>query len=210
MNLENKIIYDISPLISPKTAVFPGDTPFQQEFLFKFAAGNNLDLSTIKTTVHIGAHTDAPSHYHSAGETIEMRDLKLYLGAAQVIEVICPRGARIRKEHLTQNITAPRVLFKTGSFPDPDTWNDDFNSLSAELVEYLAAQKVVLVGIDTPSVDPATDEKLESHNAIFKHNMAVLEGIVLTGVEPGLYDLICLPLKISGSDASPVRAVLLK
>lgn len=210
MNLENKILFDISPLISPETAVFPGDTPFQQEFLLKIEAGNNLDLSTIRTTVHIGAHTDAPSHYHASGDSIEKRELKYYLGAAQVIEVRCARGSRIRKKDLTQNINAPRVLFKTSSFPDSNRWNGDFVSLSAELVEYLASQKVILVGIDTPSIDPSVDEKLESHSAVFKHNMAVLEGIVLTAVEPGLYDLICLPLKISGSDASPVRAVLLK
>lgn len=210
MNLENKILYDISPLISPKTAVFPGDTPFEQEFLLKIEAGNNIDLSTIRTTVHIGAHTDAPNHYHGSGDSIEKRDLKYYLGAAQVIEVKCEKGSRIHKKDLTQNINAPRVLFKTGSFPDPDQWNSDFVSLSAELIEYLASQKVILVGIDTPSVDPSADEKLESHSALFKLNMAVLEGIVLTAVEPGLYDLICLPLKISGADASPVRAVLLK
>ncbi len=203
-------MYDISPLISPETAVFPGDTPFQQEFLLKIEAGKNLDLSTIKTTVHIGAHTDAPSHYQAGGDSIEKRNLNYYLGAAQVIEVKCTRGSRIQKKDVTQNINAPRVLFKTGSFPDPNRWNGDFVSLSAELVEYLASQKVILVGIDTPSIDPSVDEKLESHTAVFKHNMAVLEGIVLTGVEPGVYDLICLPLKISGSDASPVRAILLK
>lgn len=210
MNLENKILFDISPLISAKTAVFPGDTPFQQDFLLKIKNSDNLDLSTIKTTVHIGAHTDAPSHYNADGESIETRSLKYYIGAAQVIEVNCQRGSRIRVQDLTQNIKAPRVLFKTGSFPDPELWNDDFVALSSELVEYLASQKVVLVGIDTPSIDPSNDVGLESHNAVYKNNMAILEGIVLTSVEAGLYDLICLPLKISGSDASPVRAVLLK
>lgn len=210
VNLENKILFDISPTISSKTAVFPGDTPFQQDFLLKIAKGNNLDLSTIKTTVHIGAHTDAPCHYHAEGESIEKRNLKYYMGAAQVIEVHCPRGSRILPQHLTQNINASRILFKTNSFPDPDHWNNDFVALSAELVEFLARQKVVLVGIDTPSVDLAKDEFLESHKAIYKHNMAVLEGIVLKDVDSGLYDLICLPLKIAGADASPVRAVLLK
>lgn len=210
MNLENKIIYDISPTISSKTAVFPGDTPFEQDFLLRIGKGNNLDLSSIKTSVHIGAHTDAPNHYGATGETMEMRSLSYYLGAAQVIEVKLPAGSRIRPVHLTQNIKAPRVLFKTGSFPDPDRWQSNFVSLSAELVDFLAAQNVVLVGIDTPSVDLADDELLESHKAIFEHNMAILEGVVLDKIEPGLYDLISLPLKIKGSDASPVRAILLK
>ena len=210
MNLENKILYDISPLISAKSAVFPGDTPFQQEFLLKISSGSHLDLSTIKTTVHIGAHTDAPNHYSATGESIEKRDLSFYLGPAQVIEVNCPRGSRILPQHLTQDIKATRILFKTGSFPDVNQWNNDFVALSQELIEFLAAQKVVLVGIDTPSVDLADDQLLESHKTIFRFNMAILEGIVLQEVESGLYDLICLPLKIEGADASPVRAILLK
>ena len=210
MNLENKIIFDISPTISLKTAVFPGDTPFQQNFLFKIENGSNLELSSIKTTVHIGAHTDAPSHYHAGGASIDQRDLKYYLGQAQVIEVACIRGTRILPAHVTQNIKASRILFKTKSFPDPNHWNNDFVSLSAELVEFLADKKVVLIGIDTPSVDLANDEYLESHKCIYKHDMAILEGIVLKDVEPGLYDLICLPLKIAGAEASPVRAILIK
>lgn len=207
--MENKTLYDISPTISPKTAVFPGDTPFQQDYLLKIENGNNLDLSSIKTTVHIGAHTDAPRHYHAKGLSIDQRELQYYLGEAQVIEVNCKRGSRITPKHLTQDIKAKRILFKTNSYPDPEHWNDDFVALSAELIDFLAQKKVILVGIDTPSVDPANDEQLESHKCIYKNNMAILEGIVLNEVNEGLYNLICLPLKIKGADASPVRAILL-
>lgn len=203
-------IIDISPVISEKTAVFPGDTPFSADFLLKINKGHNIDLSTIKTTVHIGAHTDAPSHYHADGVTMEQRGLHYYLGPAQVIEVNLPRGARIYPKDLTQDIKAPRVLIKTSSFPDPNNWNGDFNSLSKELIDHLAHKKVILVGIDTPSVDPADDKVLESHHAIYKNDMAILEGIVLNEATNGLYDLVCLPLKIAKADASPVRAILLK
>jgi len=172
-------------------------------------AGDNLDLSDIKTTLHIGAHADAPSHYHLEGETIEQRKLSFYMGAAQVIEVQIPLGARIGLKELTVEIKAPRVLFKTNSFPNPDQWNEDFNSLSPELILHLHSLGVVLVGIDTPSVDPATDKELPSHHALFKTNMAVLEGLVLTHVPDGIYNLIALPLNIAGADASPVRAILL-
>ena len=103
---------------------------------------------------------------------------------------------------------APRVLFKTGSFPDADKWTENFCSLSPELVDRMAEQQALLVGIDTPSVDPFTSKKLEAHQRIARHNMAILEGIDLSNVEVGLYQLICLPLKIAGADASPVRAVL--
>lgn len=210
MSLEKRKIHDISPLISSKIAVFPGDTPFMEEFLLDFAKGHNIVLSSIHTTVHLGAHTDAPRHYHPQGVTMEKRSLDRYLGLAQVIEVSIGRGARLRPSHLKQEIQAPRVLFKTNTFPDPNMWNDDFASLSSELIEFLAEKKVLLVGIDTPSIDPADDKLLESHKAVFKNDMGILEGIVLKDMRPGIYELIALPLRIEGADASPVRAVLLE
>lgn len=200
---------DISPVIRPSTAIFPGDTPFKKHMNMSFKAGQHLDLSHIETTVHIGAHTDAPCHYHANGETIDKRDLSHYMGLCQVIEVNVSRGSRIRPQDLPEGIKAPRVLFKTNSFPNPDQWNDDFISLSAEMIKILAQKNVCLVGIDTPSVDPATDKSLESHKAIYENDMAILEGIILNDVKPGLYQLIALPLKIEGADASPVRAILL-
>lgn len=201
---------DISPTISPRTAVWTGDTPFTQAFLCRFDQGANLDLSTITTTVHIGAHTDAPSHYHPDGQTMEERPLDLYYGSCQIISVDVPRGERIQPEHLNGlEIKAERVLFHTRSFSDPNHFTTDFNSLSPELIDHCAARGVRLIGLDTPSVDPYSSKALESHNAIARHDMAVLEGVVLTDVPDGVYTLIALPLKIQGSDASPVRAVLL-
>lgn len=208
---KDKQIIDISPVISSDLAVFPGDTSFQEKFLFDMRKGDSLTLSQITTTVHIGAHTDAPNHYSAAGVSIEKRSLQYYLGAAQVIEVHRPRHSRIRVEDIAAtSIKAERVLFKTGSFPNPNEWNSDFVALSAEVIDYLAAKKVKLVGIDTPSIDPAADKVLESHQAVFKHDMAILEGIVLNHVDEGLYDLVSLPLRIAGADATPVRAILLK
>ena len=105
-------------------------------------------------------------------------------------------------------IVAPRVLLRTGTFPDPDAWNADFAALSPELVAWLHERGVRLVGLDTPSVDPQDDRLLESHTAIAARDMAILEGVVLDHVPPGVYTLIALPLKLAGADASPVRAVL--
>ncbi|MCB9759274.1 MAG: cyclase family protein [Alphaproteobacteria bacterium] len=201
-------LIDISPLVHPGVAVYPGDTPFSRRVLLSIAGGDNIDLSTITTTVHVGAHTDAPSHYIADGAGIDARPLERYYGRAQVISVDLPRGARVRPEHLPGPIQAPRVLFHTGSFPDPDHFNPDFVSLSPELIEVLADQGAVLVGIDTPSVDPADDKVLPSHAALARRDMAVLEGVVLDHVDDGLYTLIALPLRLAGADASPVRAVL--
>ncbi len=206
-----KQIIDISPVISPEIAVYPGDTPFREDFMLDMKKGDNLTLSSITTSVHVGAHTDAPNHYAVNGDSIEKRRLEIYLGTAQVVKVTCERNSRIRVRDIEHvKIEAPRILFKTLSFPDPNCWTDDFVSLSPELIEYLAAKNVILVGIDTPSVDPAHDKVLESHTAIFKNDMAILEGIVLDDVDEGLYQLIALPLKIAGADATPVRAILVK
>ncbi len=210
---EDREIWDISPEISSQTAVFPGDEPFRRKVILDFPKdgkdGGNLLLSNISTTVHIGAHVDAPSHYHPQGPSISECALDSYLGDCQVVSVTVPKGGRIRPSDFASiKIRARRVLFKTGSYPDPNHWNADFNSLSAELVHALADQGVVLIGIDTPSVDPAEDQALEAHTAIHERKLANLEGIVLTAVSDGIYELIALPLKIKDADASPVRAVL--
>ena len=203
-------IHDISPLISSRIAVWPGDVPFSRQVNLAIADGANIDLSAIHTTVHLGAHTDAPSHYTGKGEGIADRDLGRYLGDCQVMRVSVERGARIQPEDLTGPIVAPRVLFCTESYPDPDTFNTDFCSLSAALINGLAEAGVVLVGIDTPSIDPESSKDLPSHHAVAQHDMGILEGVVLSQVPDGVYTLIALPLRIEGADASPVRAVLVE
>jgi arylformamidase len=204
------MLIDISPTISSQTAVWPGDTPFSQRFLCRIDQGANIDLSTMQTTVHIGAHCDAPSHYRAGLDSIEKRDLSFYYGPCQIMTVNVERGQRIYPTDLQTEIIAPRVLFHTNSFPNPNHFNTDFNALSSELVAYAYDRGVRLIGLDTPSVDLFSCKALESHQAIADRDMAVLEGVVLEGVEDGLYVLMAFPLKIEGADASPVRAILLK
>ena len=206
---ETATIFDISPVISPRIAVWPGDTQFSARFLCKIAEGSNIDLSTIETTVHVGAHCDAPSHYVLPGQTIEQRDLRYYLGRCQVISVDVDRASRVQLTDINITITAPRVLLRTSSFPDPDQFNEDFAASSPELIDWLAAQGVVLIGIDTPSIDLCDSKLLPSHKAVARHDMAVLEGVVLDVVPDGVYWLSAVPLRIEGADASPVRAVLM-
>lgn len=201
-------LIDISPLISSSIAVWPGDTPFRRVVNCSQADGANLELSEITTTVHVGAHTDAPSHYTHPGEDISQRGLERYYGPCQVITVEVARGDRVLPADIPVAIRAPRVLLNTGSFPDPDNFNTDFNSLSPELIDWLGEQGVELVGLDTPSIDPFESKALESHRAVAARDMAILEGVVLSEVPDGMYTLIALPLRIAGADASPVRAAL--
>lgn len=201
---------DISPEVSERSAVFPGDKPYRRQVSLDFKNGDHLGLSHIETTVHIGAHADAPSHYNPKGQAIAGRPLGFYMGPCQVVSVNPPSRARIAPADVKTKITAPRVLFKTGSWPDPDQWTEDFNSLSPELVFWLSDQGVRLVGIDTPSIDPHDSKRLESHQAVFERDMAVLEGLTLAEAADGFYELVALPLRLRGADASPVRAVLVK
>lgn len=203
-------VFDLTPVIDSKLAVFPGDVGFQRDVSMDFKTGSHLQLSSFRTTFHLGAHADSSSHYHAEGEGVDQRSLQSYMGDAQVIRVQVERGERLQVKHLgDKKIQAPRVLFWTGTFPDPQRWNSDFASLSPELIEHLHGQGVKLVGIDTPSVDPETSKELESHQALYKTKMAVLEGLVLEHVPEGLYTLTALPLPFRDADASPVRAVLI-
>lgn len=202
--------YDLSPRIHAGLAVWPGDVAYQREVALSMAEGANLDLSSIRTTLHLGAHADAPSHFGLHAPAMDDVELAPYYGPCEVMAVEIPRGERILPRHLPRSVSAPRVLFRTGTFPDPDRFNEDFASLSPELIRHLHARGVVLVGLDTPSVDPFASKALESHQALLETGMRNLEGLCLAGLPEGRYTLIALPLRLVGADASPVRAVLVE
>jgi len=202
------MLYDITPPITPDLAVFPGDTPVSREVLLDFARGNHLRLSTLRATVHLGAHVDGPNHYGADGRSIDEQPLDLYLGPCQVIHCAAKPGERLGPGDLGAEVRSERVLLRTGTYLDPNTWTDAFAALAPNLVDALAKKGVRLVGIDTPSVDVATAKELVAHHRFLANDMAILEGIVLDDVPEGMYELIALPLRLVGFDASPVRAVL--
>jgi len=201
-------LYDISPPITDSLKVWPGDTPPTREVLCDMNSGHNLTLSTLRATVHLGAHADAPSHYGRDARTIDQQDLDIYLGPCRIIPVNVHPGRRISPDDITTPIDAQRVLFATGTYPDPCDFREDFAALSPDLVNWLHERGVRLIGIDTPSVDLFDSKDLPAHNACLRHDLAILEGLVLHHVPAGLYELIALPLRLAGFDASPVRAVL--
>jgi arylformamidase len=170
--------------------------------------GDNLTLSTLHATVHLGAHADAPSHCGRNGPAIHERSLDYYIGPCQVIRVRAALGTCISVDAVKVPILAARILLATGTYPNPEHFNDDFVALAPELVDHLHDQGVILVGIDTPSVDPFDSKDLPAHQRFLRHDMAILEGLILKGVPEGVYELIALPLKLAGFDASPVRAIL--
>lgn len=229
------MLYDLTPPITPDLAVWPGDTPPSRKVLLEIARGDAVTLSTLRATVHLGAHADAPGHYGRSAPSIEQRSLDYYMGRCRVVQVDVPRATRITPRMFeaarrkaagagrgprapgssrTRDSDGPagalptRVLIATGTFPDPRRWNSDFAALAPELVDFLHERGVKLVGIDTPSVDLADDKQLAAHQRFLAHDMAILEGLVLHHVPAGDYELIALPLPLVGFDASPVRAIL--
>jgi arylformamidase len=203
-------LFDITPTVSSRLAVWPGDTAVERTVLLDQARGDSVTLSTIRATSHLGAHADGPNHYGLGAPDIASRRLEPYLGPCQVVRARVDRLARVTLAMVDREITAARVLIATGTFPDPESWNDDFAGLAPELVDTLAARGVVLVGIDTPSVDLMVSPDIPAHRRFLAHDMAILEGLVLDHVPSGHYELIALPLKLEGFDASPVRAILRK
>lgn len=208
---------DITPKVSERIGVYPGDVPYSREIALDFKKGDHLVLSSIQTTVHVGAHTDAPNHYSRDGVGIDQRDLTYYMGPCLVLNAAgTPRGERVRREFLSekwqhaQTWPAPRILVRTDSFLNREEWRSDYCSLDPSLIEEWARAGVRLVGIDTPSIDPDDSKDLPSHAMVARHDLAILEGVDLSQVEEGLYTLIALPLRLEDADASPVRAILLK
>jgi arylformamidase len=201
-------IIDISPPISERLAVWPGDTPPRREILLDMARGDGITLSTIHATVHLGAHADGANHYGADAPGVDARPLDAFLGPCEVVRVEVPSGGLIRPEHLIRPIREPRVLFRTDSFPDPERFTPHYVALAPELVDRLHESGVTLIGVDTPSVDPFDSKDLPAHRRFLAHDMAILECLVLGHVPEGRYELVALPLRLVGFDASPVRAIL--
>jgi arylformamidase len=202
------MIYDVSTPLSPETQVWPGDVGLSREVLAHIDRGDRTTGSALRTTVHIGTHADAPCHYGSGAAAIDKRDLGYYLGPCQVVAVAPGDALAFGPESLTAEITQPRVLLKTDSYPDPHNFHEGFRSCLPELIDWLADRGVRTIGVDTPSVDVFAAEELPSHARCLARDLAIIEGLRLGEVPPGVYELIALPLRLVGFDASPVRAVL--
>ncbi|EHP38790.1 metal-dependent hydrolase/ cyclase [Cupriavidus basilensis OR16] len=202
-------LWDISPALSPDTPVWPGDTPFRHERNWQIGEHCPVNVGRITLSPHTGAHADAPLHYAADGAPIGAVDLAPYLGPCRVIHCI---GAAplVEPGHIEHALagTPPRVLLRTYQQAPLARWDPDFCAVAPETIALLAEHGVMLVGIDTPSLDPQESKTMDAHNMVHRHRLAILEGLVLDAVAEADYELIALPLRFAGLDASPVRAVL--
>jgi arylformamidase len=201
-------LWDISPSVAPGFPVFPGDTEFAMRWTWTLGSNCPVNVSEVTLSPHTGAHTDAPLHYDAAGSSIGEVALDAYLGPCRVIHALGVRPL-VEPQHVMRRLdgTPPRVLVRTYE-RTPASWDPGFTALAPATLEVLHDLGVRLIGIDTPSLDPEQSKSLDSHQVVRRHRMAILEGIVLDAIAEGDYELIALPLKWKGLDASPVRAVL--
>jgi arylformamidase len=202
-------LWDISPPVHAGTPVYPGDQSYTQDWAVTIGPDSPVNTSTLRLSPHTGAHADAPRHYDPAGATIGEVSLDPYLGRCRVIHAEhC--GPLVRWAHLAPAVAdlPPRVLVRTYARRPCDRWDPDLTAIAPEAIERLADLGVLLIGIDTGSVDPADSTTLPSHQVLRRRGLRVLENLLLDDVPEGDYELIALPLKLTSAEASPVRAVL--
>ena len=204
-----KKLWDISPPVHAGSPVFPGDTPYQQQWVANIGPGCPVNVSAITLSPHVGAHADAPLHYDPAGAAIGQVDLDAFIGPCRVVHAMdC--GPLVQPEHLAHALhdVPPRVLVRVYRRMPQDHFDTALPALAPATVALLADRGVVLIGIDSASIDPADSKTLDSHQTIRLRGLRVLENLLLDDVPEGDYELIALPLKLTSADASPVRAVL--
>jgi len=204
------LIYDITRPITSTLAVWPGDTTYSVQPLAKIAKGASVNLVTLNLSAHTGTHADAYYHYEVQGAHPLDMPLAHYIGRAKVVTVTRRDGGLTPADFAHVDITGTERLLihsHVSDLPD-DRWPAEFPYLSLELIEWLNELGVVLIGLDSPSVDAFTSKELLCHHALNRYKMVNIETLQLRDVPDGDYELVALPLKLDLACASPVRAIL--
>jgi arylformamidase len=208
-------VWDISVPVSPGLPVWPGDSRVVLEQIRSISKGDSSTDSRLACSVHAGTHVDAPAHFIENRETVEQLPLDVLIGEAIVVEI--PDDDIITPEIMeAQNLPAEtkRLLFKT---KNSELWNDsthsfktDFVALSFESAAWIVRRGMRLVGIDYLSIQLFSDKEPLTHRTLLDAGVVIVEGLDLREVNPGSYQLVCLPLKLAGSEGAPARAVLIE
>ncbi len=206
-------LYDITVPILNTMPLWPGDPPVLVERTKSIGKGDSCNLTSLAMGVHCGTHIDAPLHFIDQGRAVDDIPLEVLNGPCRVIVIDAP--SLIERNHLV-NLglgDCKRILFKTGNSElwknNTAAFHEGFTALGLSAAEYLVEKGVSLVGIDYLSIESFHAEKEHPvHKMMLKNNVVILESVDLSGVQPGEYDLVCLPLKIAGAEGAPVRAVL--
>jgi arylformamidase len=186
--------------------VWPGDEPFS----IRQQRSEGILVSSFSCSCHAGTHVDAPLHLDPGGAAVDVTPLERLIGPAELIRV-SPSRDLVSQSDLPSGWRPrhPRLLIRTDSSPLDDPIGDGFAGLAVELVAWLAEAGVNLIGVDTPSVDPFSSSELAAHHALLGLGVTWIEGLWLAEAAPGLYDLIALPLALTGTEAAPTRVLVL-
>jgi len=201
-------LIDITRPVHEGMAVWPGDAPFRVEWTLRLADGGSVNLSELHLSAHTGTHADAPFHVADDGVRIGEAPLSPYIGQACVVDARGWDRIDLAAVEPLLGRELERLLFRTGCWSDPRTFPERFAPISPEAARAIADAGVVLVGTDAPSVDPYDSTTLDTHHVLRAAGVVNLENLLLDDVEPGIYELIALPLRLDAACASPVRAVL--
>ena len=209
-------IIDITQTVSPRIVKWPDDTePPSQRFLAHTDRGDPNTVSEWKMSSHTGTHMDARMHFIPGGSGMDTLDLSRSVGPCRVVD-LGHVGGHVGRADLEEEEIAgqARLLFKTRNsnlrLMQQEEFAENYVAISQEAAEYLVEIGVETVGVDYLSVEPFDDEEFHTHHTLLGADVVILEGLVLTNVEPGEYFLVCLPLKLAGSDGSPARALLIR
>jgi arylformamidase len=208
-------IHDISVTITPQLPTWPGDPAIELERVEKIEDGANANVSRMSLGAHTGTHVDAPFHFLEDGTTVETLPLDVLFGSVQVIELADQidviTADVIQSASLLPGVT--RVLFKTRNSKiwarGETEFQTDFVGITADGAEYLVQKGIQLVGIDYLSIAPYKNSR-PTHQILLKAKVIIIEGVDLSQVRAGVYQLACLPLKLGGADGAPARTVLLE
>ncbi len=213
-----RIIYDITHPVSKDVAPWPGDTEFKLHWRGRMDSGADANVSGMTMSSHFGTHLDAPSHFAENGTTLDSIPPETVVGPCVVLDLrpylegdlVEPETLELASGQLytLSPSLPPRVLTRTGYTP-ARPFRTDFVSFAPRAVDWLWERGVYLLGTDAPSVDPIDSPDYPAHRASLERDMVLLEGLNLARITPGVYQLIALPLKITGGEASPVRAILM-
>ncbi len=200
---------DITQPLTTSTAPWPGDTPLQIEWRLQLSGGDNVSLSTIALSSHLGTHADSPAHYESRGHAASGFDLSVFVGPVRVVDVRGHEAVTAEVLEAQGALDSPRVLVRSMAEVRPERFTSDYPPLAPDGAEALVGSGVRLYGTDAPSIDPVDSSSMTAHRILGTVGLPILENLDLTRARAGEYDLIALPLKLMETEAAPVRAILL-
>ena len=201
---------DISVPLSNDTVYWPTDTKIKIDRVNDIKKGDDDNLTYISMCAHTGTHMDAPRHFLKTGTSIDKIPIAATMGKVRIIEIQDTESIKVKelKSHRIQK--GERIIFKTRN--SRRIWHNkpfdyDYIYISTEAAEFLAERNILMVGVDYLSIG-GIDNCEEVHKTILKAGIYVIEGLVLFNIEPGNYELLCLPIKIKGADGAPSRALI--